>query len=119
MNDNHGIKNPDLPKAIARHEVLCTLDDVVRAATMMCKPMGRFYMVHRPHRLVEIIMKLKEYKMEPKRIQFVHPYEDKDANMVLIEAVRGGKSMLKVEPPLIVYRKDGNYTQQTLDIYGF
>ncbi len=119
MNDNHGIKNPDMPKAIARHEVLCTLDDVVRAAAMMCRPMGRFYMVHRPHRLAEIIVKLREYKMEPKRIQFVHPYEDKDANMVLIEAVRGGKSMVKVEPPLIVYNKDGSYTNRVLDIYGF
>ena len=117
MNDNHGIKNPDLPKAIARHEVLCTLDDVVRAATMMCKPMGRFYMVHRPHRLVEIIMKLKEYKMEPKRIQFVHPYEDKDANMVLIEGIRGGKPMMKLEAPIIVYKGVNEYTDQIKKIY--
>lgn len=119
MNDNHGIKNPDMPKAIARHEILCTLDDVVRMAALMLKPGGRFYLVHRPHRLIEIIVKLKEYKLEPKRMKFVHPFADKEANMVLIESVRGGKSMIKVEKPLIVYGGDGNYTQEIYDIYGF
>lgn len=119
MNDNHGIKNPDMPKAIARHEILCTLEDVVKEATLMLKPSGRFYMVHRPHRLIEIITCLKKYKMEPKRIQFVHPFIDKDANMVLIESVRGGKSMVKIEQPIIVYEKTGEYTKQIHDIYGF
>ena len=119
MNENHGIQNPELPKAIARHEILCTLDDVVKAAMMMLRPGGRFYMVHRPHRLTEIIMNLKAYKLEPKRIKFVHPFAGKDANMVLVEAVRGGKSMIKVEPPLIVYEADGSYTKQIHDIYGF
>ena len=119
MNDNHGIKNPEMPKAIARHEILCTLEDVIKEATLMLKPSGRFYMVHRPHRLIEIITCLKYYKMEPKRIQFVHPFIDKDANMVLIEAIRGGKSMVKIEKPIIVYDKPGEYTKQIYDIYGF
>lgn len=119
MNDQHGIKNPDLPKAIARHEVLCTLEDVVREATLLLKPGGRFYMVHRPHRLIEIIMELKKNKMEPKRIKFVHPFVDKEANMVLIEAVRGGKSMVKIEKPLIVYKEPGKYTDEIYDIYGY
>lgn len=119
MNDQHGIKNPDLPKAIARHEVLCTLEDVVREATLLLKPGGRFYMVHRPHRLIEIITELKKNKMEPKRIKFVHPFADKDANMVLIESVRGGKSMVKVEKPLIVYKEPGVYTDEIYDIYGY
>ena len=119
MNDNLGIKNPELPKAIARHEILCTLEDVVKEATLMLKPGGRFYMVHRPHRLIEIITCLKKYKMEPKRIQFVHPFIDKDANMVLVEAIRGGKSMVKIEKPIIVYKIPGVYTQQIHDIYGF
>lgn len=119
MNDNHGIKNPELPKAIARHEILCTLEDVVKEATIMLKPGGRFYMVHRPHRLIEIITCLKKYKMEPKRIQFVHPFIDKDANMVLVESIRGGKSMVKIEKPIIVYKIPGVYTQQIHDIYGF
>ena len=101
MNDAHGLKNPDLPKAIARHEVLCTLDDVV------------------PHRLIEIINTLTKYKLEPKRMKLVHPFVDKDANMVLIEAVRGGKSMIKVEAPIIVYKEQGVYTDEIYDIYGY
>lgn len=119
MNDNHGLKNPDLPKAIARHEVFCTLDDVCREASLLLKTGGRFYMVHRPHRLAEIITALKNYKLEPKRMKLVHPFIDKDANMVLIEAVRGGKSMMKVEAPIIVYQKPGVYTQEIYNIYGY
>ena len=119
MNDNHGLKNPDLPKAIARHEVFCTLDDVCREASLLLKSGGRFYMVHRPHRLVEIITALKTYKLEPKRMKLVHPFADKEANMVLIEAVRGGKSMMTVEAPIIVYKEPGVYTQEIYDVYGY
>ena len=119
MNDSHGLKNPDLPKAIARHEVLCTLEDVVREAALLLKPGGRFYMVHRPHRLAEIISVLKEHKLEPKRMKLVHPFVDKEANMVMIEAVRGGRSMMKVEAPVIVYREPGVYTDEIYTIYGY
>lgn len=119
MNDNHGLKNPDMPKAIARHEVLCTLDDVVQSAKLMLRPGGRFYMVHRPHRLTEIILTLKQHKLEPKRMKFVHPFADKEANMVLIEAVRGGKSMVLVESPLIVYKEQGVYMPEIYEIYGY
>ena len=119
MNDNHGLKNPELPKAIARHEVFCTLDDVCREASLLLKSGGRFYMVHRPHRLAEIITALKAYKLEPKRMKLVHPFADKEANMVLIEAVRGGRSMMKVEAPIIVYREPGVYTQEIYDVYGY
>ena len=119
MNDNHGLKNPELPKAIARHEVFCTLDDVCREASLLLKSGGRFYMVHRPHRLAEIITALKAYKLEPKRMNLVHPFVDKEANMVLIEAVRGGRSMMKVEAPIIVYREPGVYTQEIYDVYGY
>ena len=119
MNDNHGLKNPELPKAIARHEVFCTLDDVCRAVSLPLKSGGRFYMVHRPHRLAEIITALKTYKLEPKRMKLVHPFVDKEANMVLIEAVRGGRSMMKVEAPIIVYREPGVYTREIYDVYGY
>ena len=119
MNDAHGLKNPDLPKAIARHVVLCTLDDVTREAAKVLKPGGRFYMVHRPHRLVEIITALTKYRLEPKRMKMVHPYVDREANMVLIEAVRGGRSMIKVEAPVIVYKEPGVYTDEIYDIYGY
>ena len=119
MNDNHVLKNPELPKAIARHEVFCALDDVCREASLLLKSGGRFYMVHRPHRLAEIITALKTYKLEPKRMKLVHPFVDKEANMVLIEAVRGGRSMMKVEAPIIVYREPGVYTQEIYDVYGY
>lgn len=119
MNDAHGLKNPELPKAIARHEVLCTLEDVVREAAALLKPQGRFYMVHRPHRLVEIITMMQQYKIEPKRMKLVHPFANKDANMVLIEGMRGGKSMIKVEAPIVVYREQGVYTDEIYDIYGY
>lgn len=119
MNDAHGLKNPHLPKAIARHEVLCTLEDVVREGAGILKPGGHFFMVHRPHRLIEIISMMVKYKLEPKRMKMVHPFVDKDANMVLIEAVRGGKSMIKVEPPLVVYRDVGVYTDEIYELYGY
>lgn len=118
MNENHGLKNPESHKAIARHEILCTLEDVIREAAKVLKPSGRFYMVHRPHRLTEIIVLMKKYRIEPKRMRLVHPYADKDANMVLIEGVRGGRPMLKVESPLIVYSSPGVYTDELLDVYN-
>lgn len=119
MNDAHGLKNPGDVKAISRHEVLCTLEDVVREGTKALKPGGRFYMVHRPHRLAEIITVMRQYKLEPKRMKFVHPFADKDANMVLIEAVRGGGAWLKLEPPVIVYKEPGVYTDEVYEIYGY
>lgn len=119
MNDSHGLKNPDLPKAIARHEVLCTLEDVIREGAKVLRPGGRFYMVHRPHRLIEIITALTRYKLEPKRMKLVHPFVDREANMVMIEAVKGGRSMIKVEKPLIVYQEPGVYMDEIYDIYGY
>ena len=119
MNDQHGLKNPDMPKAIARHEVLCSLEDVVREASAVLKPNGRFYMVHRPFRLAEIFEQLKKYKLEPKAMQLVYPYVDKEPNMVLIECLKGGKPMIKIAPPLIVYKEPGVYTQEIYDIYGY
>lgn len=119
MIGQHGLVNPDLEKAAARHEILCTLDDVVRAAARLVRPGGHFYMVHRPFRLAEIIAVLLKYKMEPKRMRLVHPYLDKEPNMVLIEAVRGGKSRMTVEKPLIVYKRPGVYTQEILELYGY
>jgi len=119
MNNNHGLTNPELPKAIARHEIHCTLEDVVREAARVLKPGGRFYLVHRPFRLVEIITSLTKYGLEPKRMKMVHPFLDKEPNMVLIEAVKGGGSMIKVEAPLVVYKAPNVYTDEIYDIYGY
>lgn len=117
MNENHGLKNPESHKAIARHEILCTLEDVIREGTKVLKPGGRFNMIHRPHRLVEIIDLMKKYKVEPKRIRMVHPFADKEANMVLIEGIRGAKPMVKIEPPLVIYESAGVYTEEVKNLY--
>ena len=94
MNEAHGLKNPNTAKAIARHEILCTLEDIVREAAAVLKPGGRFYMVHRPRRLIEIIRILSAYQLEVKRMKPVYPSIEKEANMVLLEAVRGGRPFL-------------------------
>lgn len=118
MIGQHGLKNPDSAMAIARHEVLCTLDDVCKNAAALLKPGGSFYMVHRPFRLAEIISTLQKYKLEPKRMQLAYPFIDKEPNMVFIEAVRGGKSRLTVDKPLIIYESENVYTEEVLRIYG-
>lgn len=108
MLNDHGLKNIADAKTIARHEVLCTLDDILReSAKILPESKGRFYMVHKPFRLAEILNKMCQYKIEPKRLQFVHPYMDKEPTMVLIEGMKGGKSRVKIEPPIIMYHKDG------------
>jgi tRNA1Val (adenine37-N6)-methyltransferase len=117
MNDKHGLKNPDLPKAIARHEVLCTLEDVISQSAVLLKERGRFYMVHRPTRLQEIITLMHQYHLEPKRLRMVHSYVDSDANMVLIEGLKGGGVFMKVEKPLIIYEKTNTYTKEVRSIY--
>lgn len=119
MIGEHGISCATDAKAIARHEVLCDLDDILRESAKLLRPGGRFYMVHRPFRLAEIFSKMVAYKIEPKRMQLVYPYVDKEPNMVLIEGLRGGKSRLNVEKPLIVYKEQGVYTDEIYDIYGY
>ena len=119
MTEHHGITNEKSPKAIARHELLCTLEDVISQAARLLRPGGSFYMVHRPFRLVDIMVLMREYHLEPKRMKLVYPYIDKEPNMVLIEAVRGGKSRMTVEKPLIVYKEPGVYMPDIYDIYGY
>ena len=118
MLGEHGLKNEADAKTIARHEVLCTLDDILRESAKLLKFKGRFYMVHRPFRLPEILTKMSMHGIEPKRMRLVHPYIDKEPNMVLIEGSRGGRPRMKVEPPLIVYREPGVYTEELLQGYS-
>ncbi len=119
MIGGHGLQNPDGPKAIARHEILCDLEDVIKAAARCLKPGGKFYMVHRPFRLSEIMVLMHQYKVEPKRMRLVYPFVNKEPNMVLIEGARGGKARMTVEPPLVIYESVGKYTQEIYDIYGY
>ena len=119
MTGQHGLVNPDMPKAIARHESLCTLEDVIGQASALLKENGRFYMVHRPFRLSEIMVTMSRYRLEPKRMKLVYPFVDKEPNMVLIEGLKGGRPRVTVEKPLIVYEKPGVYTSEIYDIYGY
>ncbi len=117
MIGSHGITNPHEAKNIARHEILCDLEDVVKAAAHVLKQNGRFYMVHKPFRIAEIMAIMMKYKIEPKRMRMVQPFIDKEPNMVLIEGIKGAKSRITVEPVLIVYEKQGQYTKEIYDIY--
>ena len=117
MISQHGLQNPDSPKAIARHEVLCTLEDVIKASARLLKPGGKLYMVHRPFRLAELMVVMHDYKIEPKRMRLVHPFIDHEPNMVLIEGVRGGKPRMTVDSPLIIYESQGVYTKELMNIY--
>ncbi|MCI8341941.1 MAG: tRNA1(Val) (adenine(37)-N6)-methyltransferase [Firmicutes bacterium] len=117
MNCGGGIKNGYGPKAIARHEILISLEDIIKVSGRLLKFGGRFYMVHRPHRLADIICLLRQYKLEPKKLRFVQPYINKEPTMVLIEAVRSGKPMVKVLPTLVIYESEGKYTKEAIDIY--
>ena len=119
MIGGHGLQNPDSPKAIARHEVLCDFEDVARAAERLLKPGGHFYLVHRPFRLAEIMTTLRDHKLEPKRMRLVYPYVDREPNMVLLDCVRGGRPRLSVEKPLIVYKEPGVYTEEIYEVYGY
>lgn len=118
MIGKHGIANLLDTKAIARHEVLCTLDDILRESAKLLKPKGRFYMVHRPFRLAEILSKMVQAGIEPKRMRLVHPFIHKEPNMVLIEGMRGGNSRMTIESPLIVYKEVGVYSDELLEEYG-
>lgn len=118
MISSHGLRNPDGAEAIARHEVLCTFDDIAAQAAKVLKDRGHFFLIHRPFRLVEIFGKLTANHLEPKRMRLVYPYADREPNLVLIEACKGGRSRLTVEKPLFVYQEPGVYTDDIRRIYG-
>lgn len=115
---NSGIVNPSDKMAIARHEVCCNLEDVIIACRTLLKDNKRMYMVHRPDRLADIITLMRKHKIEPKRIQMVHPNTKKAPNIVLIEGQRDGGAFLKWEPPIYVYNDNGGYSDQIEKIYG-
>jgi tRNA1(Val) A37 N6-methylase TrmN6 len=104
--------------AIARHEIYCTLDDVVRISAQLVRSGGKVAMVHRPTRFVDIISTMRKYRLEPKRIRFIHPKEGKPANMILVEGLRDGQPEVNVLPPLIVYNEKGEYTEEIYQIYN-
>lgn len=115
---SRGILTEADARMLARHEIAITLEEVISAAAGILKEKGRLAMVHRPQRLMEIFHLLHAHRLEPKRMRLVYPYADKSPNMVLIEAVKGGGAQLNIDPPLVVYNKDGTYTEEVLRIYG-
>ena len=104
--------------AISRHEIACTLEDIIKVAEYLLQPLGRFYMVHRPDRLVDIMFLMRRYNIEPKYIRFVQPKINKKPNLILIQGRKDGKPDLKFYDPLIVYNEDGSYTDEIYKIYG-
>ncbi len=119
MKLGDGLTNPDDTKLISRHELCCTLSDVCRAAAKLLKQGGHFYMVHRPLRLAEIMTELRAAGLEPKRIKPVYPYIDREANMILIDSVKGGAAECRMEKPLVIYKEPGVYNDEIYDIYGY
>ncbi len=119
MIQEHGLTNQSDAKTIARHEVLCSLEDILRESARILPHHGRFYMVHRPFRMSEILSKMHAAGLEPKRMRFVHPYVDREPTLILIEGLRGGKSGMTIENPLIIYESDGSYTQEMKIRHGF
>ena len=119
MINNHGKQNPNDAKLIARHEVLCNLEDIISAADFLLKPNGKFFMIHKAFRLPEIFNSMINHKIEPKRMQMILPFVDKEANLVLIEGRKNGNPRLQIEKNLIVYEKPGTYTKMIEDIYSW
>ncbi|MGF9917295.1 tRNA1(Val) (adenine(37)-N6)-methyltransferase [Paenibacillus ehimensis] len=113
----NGDQNLNEHVAAARHELFCTLEDVVRVSSRLVRSGGKVAMVHRPSRLVDICCTMRQYRLEPKRIRFVHPRADAEANMVLIEALRDGKPEVRMLPPLIVYKNETEYTDELMEVY--
>ena len=112
-----GVKSIDKKQLISRHEVECTLEDIIEKSSKLLKDLGEFYMVHRAERLVDIMCLLRKYKLEPKNIRFVHSKSNEKPCLILIRAVRGAKEFLKIDKPLVIYKENGEYTDEILEIY--
>lgn len=118
MKIGGALVNKDENFAISRHEIACNLEDILRISNYLLKPLGKFYMVHRPDRLVDIIYNMRQYNIEAKRIRFVQPKINEKPNLLLIEGLKDGKPHLKFDDPLIVYNEEGSYTDEIYEIYG-
>mgnify|MGYP003303739971 CR=1 FL=1 len=116
---NSGVINEKDTKTIARHEISCTLEDIVKESARLLNTGGNLCMVHKVERMTDLFVLFRKYKLEPKAMRLVYPYVDKEPNMVLIECLKGGKSMIKIAPPLIVYKEPGVYTDEIYEVYGY
>lgn len=114
---NTGIRNEDEKQMISRHEVKCTLEDIIEKSSKLLKDKGEFYMVHRAERLVDIMCFLRKYRLEPKNIRFVHPKQNDKPNLILVKAIKFANPFLKIDKPLVIYDEEGNYTEEINRIY--
>lgn len=112
-----GVKSTEKRQLISRHEVECTLEDIIESASKLLKDLGEFYMVHRAERIVDIMCLLRKYKLEPKNLRFVYSRAEDKPTLILIRAVKCAKEFLKIDKPLVIYREDGEYTDEILEIY--
>ncbi|GAA0353297.1 tRNA1(Val) (adenine(37)-N6)-methyltransferase [Bacillus horti] len=113
-----GKQHDNLHYAIARHELMCTLEDVIRVSSQLVRQGGRVALVHRPNRLVDILTLMRQYRIEPKRLRFIHPKADKEANMLLIEGMKDGQPDLKLMPALVAYTENNTYTPEMERLYS-
>ena len=118
MKNGSGIINHDESLSISRHEISCTIEDIIKVSKYLLNDKGRLYLVHRPNRLVDIIWTARQYGLEPKTLRFVQPKAEGKPNLLLLECIKGGNPELKFEKPLIVYNDNGSYTDEIYDIYG-
>ena len=116
--DNSGIKNESQTKLISRHEITASLEDFISISSKLLKNNGSIYMVHRPERLSDLLYLLKKYNLEPKKLRLVQSYFDSKPKLILVKATKNAKSFLNIEEPLIIYNKDGSYTDEIFEIYG-
>ncbi|MDR1539850.1 MAG: tRNA1(Val) (adenine(37)-N6)-methyltransferase [Clostridiales bacterium] len=117
IKDGCGRQNDDFYMARAKHEISCSLEDVIKAASRLIKPSGSLYMVHRPDRLIDISCALRAFGFEPKRLRFVQSSASKPPMLILIDARRNGKPALQVCSPLIIYDDKNEYTPEARNIY--
>lgn len=115
--DNSGLKNESKTKLISRHEITASLEDFINISSYLLKNNCSLYMVHRPERLSDLFYLLRKYNLEPKKLRLVQSYFDSKPKLVLVKATKNAKSFLNIEEPLIIYNKDGSYTDEILQIY--
>lgn len=113
-----GLRSKDDMITPARHEILCSLEDIIRVSSIILEPLGKLCMIHRPERLADILCLMRKYGIEPKRLRFVHPYPQKTATMILVEGARQGRPKLFLDPPLYIYERPGQYSAEIDEIYG-
>ena len=118
MKLNTGKINVNEKKLISRHEITASLEDFINISYKLLKDKGSLYIVHRPNRLTDVCSLLRKYKLEPRLLRFIYPKEHAEANLFLIKAIKNGGSFLKIDKPLYVYKKNGEYTDEILKIYN-